>query len=48
MQVIHGEGTLLGGQSVKHLTGVIHLLLREPVAQGHVRHIGEGRRTGAE
>ena len=48
MQVIHGEGALLGGQSIKHLTGVRHLLFREPVTQGHVRHIGEGCRTGTE
>ena len=48
MQVIHGEGALLGRQSVKHLTGVRHLLFREPVTQGHVRHVGEGRRAGTE
>lgn len=48
VQVIHGEGALLGGQSIKHLTGVRHLLFREPVTQGHVRHIGEGCRTGTE
>ena len=48
MQVIHGEGALLGGQSVKHLAGVRHLLLTQAVAQGHVRHVGEGRRAGTE
>ena len=48
VQVIHGEGTLLGGQSVKHLAGVRHLLLTQAVAQGHVRHVGEGCRAGTE